>query len=60
MQINDLAVYSRQLFDEYGPKAIALAAARANEADDAGQTEDATTWRKIKSALIELRGPHQG
>ncbi|MEM9063089.1 MAG: hypothetical protein AAGD13_21715 [Pseudomonadota bacterium] len=60
MQIRDVTVYSRQLFDEYGSKAIAVAAARATEADAAGSADDATTWRKIERTLIELRGPHQG
>ena len=43
-----------------GPRAIAVAAGRAQKAEEDGKTEDAETWRKIERALIEMRGPHQG
>lgn len=60
MQINDITNYATQLFEEMGPKAIAVAAGRAQKAEEDGKTDDAETWRKIERALMEKRGPHQG
>lgn len=60
MQINDINKYSAQLFEELGPKAIAVAAGRAQKAEEEGAKDDAETWRKIERVLIEKRGPHQG
>ena len=60
MQITDITKYSTQLFEEMGPKSIAVAAGRAQKAEEDGKPDDATTWRKIERALMEMRGPHQG
>ena len=60
MQVSEIQDYARRLFDEIGPKAIATAAHRAREAEDAGDAAEAEKWRKIEEALLEMRGPHQG
>jgi len=60
MQITDIQGYARQMYDQSGPEAIAVAAQKASSLEAEGNAEEAETWRKIERALIELRGPHQG
>lgn len=60
MEIKDIENYARQLFDQSGPKAIAIAAQRAAGHEEAGQSQDAETWRKIEASLLARRGAHQG
>ena len=60
MQISEIKEYARQLFEEIGPKSIAVAAQKAKTAEEKGDTTEAEKWRKIEEALIEHRGPHQG
>ena len=40
MQPSEIMTYSRQLFDQLGPKAIAVAAQRAEGAESDGDTSD--------------------
>ncbi|MDQ8732451.1 hypothetical protein [Bradyrhizobium sp. LHD-71] len=56
VQIHD---YARKLMELYGPKAIAEAAQKAADLETQGDLEQAKTWRNIKDALKQMRGPHQ-
>ena len=60
MQIKDIADYSQQMFQELGPRAIAVAAERAQQCEADGDKDGAATWRKVEAALLLKRGPHQG
>lgn len=59
MQETEIASYARQLFEQYGPKAIVIAAQRQRSSDEKGDAEDARKWRRIETALTELRGPRE-
>lgn len=50
--------YARRLMEAQGPKAIADAAQKARAFEEQGQDEQATTWRRIELALLEMRGPN--
>ncbi|MBY8978188.1 hypothetical protein KHP62_20425 [Rhodobacteraceae bacterium NNCM2] len=60
MQISDIKSYANQMFEQTGPKAIAIAAQKARALEDEGNTDEAETWRKIEEFLLEKRGAHQG
>ena len=60
MHLQEITTYSRQLFDQMGPKAIAHAAQKAADFETAGDAAQAETWRSIERVLLERRGPHQG
>jgi hypothetical protein len=49
--------YARQLFEAQGFKAIAAAAQKARAFEQQGDASHAQTWRRIESALMEMRGP---
>ena len=55
----DVSALARQLFASQGAKAIAEAAQKAEASRAAGDEEQAKMWRRVESALRELRGPHQ-
>ena len=46
MQIRDIADYSQQMFQELGPRAIAVAAERARKCEAEGDNDGAVTWRR--------------
>ena len=54
---SDVEERARQLWQAHGTKAIAEAAEKARAAEAAGLAAHAQTWRRIESALIQLRGP---
>lgn len=49
---------ARQLWEVHGGKAIAEAAEKARTSEAAGNAKHAETWRRIESALLQMRGPH--
>lgn len=51
-----IATYARELFDEHGTKAVAIAAQRARSAEETGKDEDAKLWRRVETVLTEMRG----
>ena len=59
MQTSEIENYARQLFDELGPRAIAVAARRATEAKESGNEGESDKWRRIEQALLNMRGPHE-
>jgi len=58
MRTIDVVERARQLRDAHGDKAIAEAAQKATELERSGKLDDASEWRKIEKALVEMRGPH--
>jgi hypothetical protein len=55
-QIQDVA---RRLREAHGDKAAAEAAQKAVLYEQAGDRDEARTWRRIESALLLMRGPRQ-
>jgi hypothetical protein len=49
--------YARKLFEAQGPKALAESAQKARSFEEQGDPEQATTWRRIEAALIQMQGP---
>ncbi|MDR9426831.1 MAG: hypothetical protein RI538_01215 [Salibaculum sp.] len=56
MQIEKIAEYARALYDAHGDKAEAEAAQKARQHEEAGETEEAATWRDVQKAIRQLRG----
>ena len=59
MTRTDVSAIARNLFEAQGAKAIAEAAQKADHFAKTGDREQAETWKRVESALRDLRGPHQ-
>ena len=59
IRTTDIADHARQLYDEFGPRAVSIAARKAREADAAGDPRTAEQWRRIEQAALLRRGPHE-
>lgn len=57
MQMKDIVDYARRMYDQAGPKAIAIAATKARECTERGENTRAEDWRKIQRVLLERSGP---
>ena len=58
MELSEIIEYARALYEAHGDKAEAEAAQKAKQYDEAGNAEEAETWRAIRNAISQLRGPH--
>ena len=54
----DISAMARHLFDVHGAQAIAEAARKAVDCEETDE-EEAAFWRRVESALLEMRGPRQ-
>lgn len=59
MNAADISALARHLFETQGATAIATAAQKAASFEDAGDKEQATTWRRVEAVLLEMRGPKE-
>jgi hypothetical protein len=59
MQAIETQEYARQWLETHGDKAVVVAAKRACSFEEKGNSEEATTWRKIEAAIKLMRGPRQ-
>ncbi len=59
MKTMEIADFARKLLDAHGDKAEVEAAQKAVKLEEEGKTEEAETWRKIRSAIRQLRPPHE-
>lgn len=59
MEMAKITEYARALYEAHGDKAEAEAAQKAKQHEDAGDTEEAETWRAIRKAISEIRGAHE-
>jgi hypothetical protein len=59
MTKTDVSAIARHLFESHGAKAIAEAAQRADHFGKTKNREQAQTWKRVESALRDLRGPRQ-
>lgn len=59
MDITQIHQYARALYEAHGDKAEAEAAQKAKQQEDAGEMEEAKTWRAVQRAISQMRGPHE-
>jgi hypothetical protein len=59
MDVKHVAEYARALYEAHGETAEAEAARRARDCEEAGQTQEAETWRSVRRAITEMRGAHE-
>lgn len=58
MLATEVQQQARMLVEAHGDKAVAEAAQKAKTLEDSGAIEEAKVWRKIESAIRQMRGPH--
>jgi hypothetical protein len=58
MHMNEIHDYARRLVGAHGDKAEFEAAQKASECDKQGDKAQAEDWRRIQSAIKQMRGPH--
>lgn len=51
--------HARKLMAAHGEKALVEAAQKAKALEAAGKEDEAQDWRRIESALRQLRGPRE-
>ena len=49
--------YAQALYRAHGGKAEAEAARRHRERTEQGDKDGAETWRRIRAAIVQMRGP---
>jgi hypothetical protein len=61
MEMNaiEISALARHLFETQGAKAIIEAAQKAASYENAGDEEQAKTWRRVEAQLWEMRGPNE-
>ncbi|WP_397542692.1 hypothetical protein [Roseovarius salis] len=52
--------YARALLNSHGARAHVEAARRMRECEQTGRRKEAEDWKRIRLAISEMRGPHQG
>lgn len=57
MDITKIQHYAEQLYAAHGDKAEAEAAQKVTHFESEGDQEQAETWRKIRAAVRQMRGP---
>ena len=57
MKMNKIIAYARSLYRAHGDRAEAEAAQRVLVEEAAGRADQAETWRRIRRAIHEARGP---
>jgi hypothetical protein len=58
MQTLEAVEYARRLMEACGEDAELKAARRIRLAEEAGDVEEAETWKRIRTAIHELKPPH--
>ena len=56
MKITAIDAHARRFYEEYGSKAMAIAAQRARAFEEEGEQGQAQTWRRIEASISEMRG----
>lgn len=57
MAATQVQEHARMLFEAHGSRAIAEAAQKALQLENAGDRAQAADWRRIEAALRHLHGP---
>lgn len=58
MNMNEIHDYARRFLGTHGDNAVAQAAQQAADCEARGEKQDAENWRRIRTAIMEMRGPH--
>ena len=56
MDVTHVAAYARALYDAHGETAEAEAARRARHCAEAGEAQEAETWRSVRRTIAGMRG----
>lgn len=56
MNTIEVETHARRLMEEYGVKAMAVAAQKARALEEQGEEEQAQTWRRIEAHIAGKRG----
>ncbi|GBF26987.1 hypothetical protein MnTg02_02031 [bacterium MnTg02] len=59
MHLGNAHDYAKLLVDLHGDKAELQAARKARALEQDGQNENLELWRRIRTAIREMRGPHE-
>ncbi len=57
MLATEIQEHARRLLEAHGDKAVVEAAQKAKSLEDTGSMDQARDWRRIESALKQMRGP---
>jgi hypothetical protein len=58
MESTKIIEYAHQLVAAHGPTAEAEAAQKALNAEQAGNADEAEQWRKVRTAIVQMKSPH--
>lgn len=58
MDMNEIHDYARRFLGTHGDKAEAEAAQQAADCEQRGEVQEAENWRRIRAAIMQMRGPH--
>lgn len=58
MEMSQVHNIARRLYDSHGPKAEAEAAQKLREAEQSGDQEQQTLWRRVRAAVQDMKGAH--
>lgn len=56
MEMTKITEYARALYEAHGEKAEVEAAQKAKRSEEAGNNEEAETWRAVRKAISHMRG----
>jgi hypothetical protein len=56
MDVIDIDTRAQRLFEDYGPRALVIAAQRARAAASRNDLKEARLWRRIEAARVDMRG----
>ena len=56
MEMTKIAEYAHALYEAHGSKAELEAAQKAKQSEEAGNSEEAETWRAVRKAISQMRG----
>ena len=59
MQTTEIHEHARKLLDAHGDKAELEAAQNARKFKESGDLKQADHWQKIRTAIHQMRGPHE-
>ena len=59
MQSTEINEHARKLFEAHGDKAELEAAQKASKCKEEGDQKQAEDWEKIRTAIRQMRGPHE-
>lgn len=57
MEQTTVADFARQLYQQFGTRALVIAAQQRRSAESKGDDKNLAAWRRIEAALHEARGP---